>query len=146
MNPYQGRCLCGELRYEATPPTLFCAHCHCHWCREAHGAAFVTWVGVAEPQFRIVAGEPLLGWYRSSEQSRRGFCSRCGTTLFFASTLCPGEIHVTRSSLAGPIDREPQLHCFYDQRVAWATVGDSLPRYGTAAEGLSKYRVVKPRD
>lgn len=146
MNTYEGRCLCGQLRYAADPPTLFFAHCHCQWCREAHGAAFVSWVGLDERRFRLTAGEPLLRWYTSSPQSRRGFCSHCGTTLFFASTLCPGEIHVTRASLAGEIDREPQLHCFYDQHVAWAAVGDDLPRYDSSAEGLSKYRAVgKPR-
>lgn len=144
-NSLEGRCLCGGLRYEVVPPTLFFAHCHCRWCREAHGAAFVSWVGAAEERFRILAGEELLRWYASTEQSRRGFCARCGTTLFFASTLCPGEIHVTRASLPEAIDREPQLHCFYDQHVHWARVGDTLPRYETGAEGLAKYRVVKPR-
>jgi hypothetical protein len=146
MDAYQGRCLCGQLRYEAGPPTLFFAHCHCHWCREAHGAAFVSWVGIASERFRVVAGEEFLKWYQSTEQSRRGFCSACGTTLFFSSTLCPGEMHVTRSSLRSSIDREPQLHCFYDQHVNWAVVGDSLPRYDTNAEGLAKYRTVKARD
>jgi hypothetical protein len=55
-------------------------------------------------------------------------------------------MHVTRSSLRSSIDREPQLHCFYDQHVNWAVVGDSLPRYDTNAEGLAKYRTVKARD
>ena len=146
MTVLEGTCLCGGLRYEAGTPTLFFAHCHCRWCREAHGAAFVSWVGVAAARFRFVAGEACLRWYQSSEQSRRGFCAQCGTTMFFESSLCPGEIHVTRSSLPAVIDREPQLHCFYDQRVDWASVGDSLPRYASDAAGLAKYRVVKSRD
>jgi hypothetical protein len=141
----EGACLCGRLRYQAGTPTLFFAHCHCRWCREAHGAAFVSWVGVAVSRFRLVAGEQCLSWYQSSEQSRRGFCAHCGTTLFFESSLCPGEIHVTRASLPAVIDRAPQLHCFYDQHVDWVTVDDGLPRYASDAEGLAKYRVVKPR-
>lgn len=145
MSAYRGSCLCGALRYEATPPTLFFAHCHCRWCREAHGAAFVSWVGIAADRFRITAGEELLNWYQSTPQSRRGFCSRCGTTMFFASTLCPGEMHVTRTSLPAEIDRAPQLHCFFDQHVAWAEPGDALPRYDTDAPGLDKYRAVPPR-
>jgi hypothetical protein len=106
----------------------------------------VSWVGVAADRFRLMAGEDRLKWYQSSEQSRRGFCSACGTTLFFASSLCPGEMHVTRASLPAVIDRDAQLHCFYDQHVEWATVGDALPRYGSDAEGLAKYRAVKPRE
>lgn len=142
MITYEGHCLCRGLRYEAGAPTLFFAHCHCGWCRAAHGAAFVSWVGVAESRFRLLSGAEHLHWYQSTPQSRRGFCSRCGTTLFFASSLCPGEIHVTRASLPAMIDREPELHCFYDQHVPWASVDDGLPRYDTDAEGLSKYRAV----
>jgi hypothetical protein len=142
MKALEGHCLCGRLRYEAETPTLFFAHCHCRWCREAHGAAFVSWVGVSADRFRLVAGEDSLKWYQSSVQSRRGFCAQCGTTLFFASSLCPGEIHVTRTSLPPVIDRDAQLHCFYDQHVDWAAVGDSLPRIASDDEGLAKFRVV----
>lgn len=143
---YTGRCLCGAVTYEAQPPTLFCAHCHCRWCRAAHGAAFVTWVGLSEARFRLTGGGERLRWYRSSEQSRRGFCDACGATLFYASSLCPGEIHVTRASLQGEIDRDPQVHCFYDQQAAWFTPGDDLPRFDSDADALAKFRAVSSRD
>jgi len=146
MDTYQGRCLCRGIRFAVRSPTLFVAHCHCRWCREAHGAAYVTWVGVAAERFELLEGGDQLAWYQSTPQSRRGFCSRCGTTLFFASQLAPGEIHVTRASLQGDIDRPPQLHCFFDQHAGWASVGDDLPRYGSDAEGLARYRAVPPRD
>ncbi|MGB1014589.1 MAG: GFA family protein [Nannocystaceae bacterium] len=139
---YQGRCLCGDVRFQATPPTLFFAHCHCRWCQSAHGAAFVSWVGLAEKRFEIVAGNQQVRWYKSTPQSSRGFCSHCGTTLLFTSELCPGEVHVTRTSLEGELDRSPQLHCFFDQHVDWVTIADELPRVNSDAPGLAKYRVV----
>jgi hypothetical protein len=145
MNELAGGCLCGAVRYAVGTPTLFNAHCHCDWCRRAHGAAFVTWVGAAESRFRLLAGEDRLRWYSSSAQSRRGFCTNCGTTLFFASTLCPGEVHVTRASFDSEVDREPQLHCFWDQHVGWVEMGDDLPRFDAAHEGLARYRAVPPR-
>lgn len=145
MTQLAGGCLCGAVRYEVGTPTLFVAHCHCDYCRRAHGAAFVTWVGAAESRFRLVAGADLLRWHTSSARSRRGFCANCGTTLFFASTLCPGEVHVTRASFDGDVDREPQLHCFWDQRADWVEMGDQLPRVDAVDEGLSKYRAVPPR-
>src|SRR3954469_13247309 len=89
-----GSCLCGAVRLSAEPPVLFSAHCHCEWCRRAHGAAYVTWLGVEDAKLRIASGEDVLRWYRSSEKSERGFCSTCGTTLFFRSTLAPGEMHI----------------------------------------------------
>ena len=47
----QGGCYCGDVRFEADLPPKFVAHCHCHNCRRAHGAAFVTWIGFPAEQF-----------------------------------------------------------------------------------------------
>jgi hypothetical protein len=40
--------------------------------------------------------------------------------MFFESTAAPGETHVARACIAGPIDREPEFHIFIDQKVDWA--------------------------
>ena len=125
--PLTGRCLCGALVFEVTSPTLWCAHCHCSMCQRAHGAAFVTWVGVAEESFRLRASETLV-WYRSSELAERGFCGRCGSSLFFRSSRWPGEVHVALANVDHEIDREPEGHVFWDAHVDWVTLGDDLPR------------------
>ena len=140
-----GGCLCGAVRFAARFPTLFCCHCHCHWCRRAHGAAFVTWFGVAEEAFTLTQGTEHLVWYASSEQSSRGFCSRCGTTLFFRSKLAPGEMHITLANADGPIDQAPQGHAFFDARVSWATLGDDLPRWDRDHDFLVKYQCLPQR-
>jgi hypothetical protein len=122
-----GRCLCRDLAFEVTPPTLWCAHCHCTMCQRAHGAAFVTWVGIAEESLHLHAAETLV-WYRSSESAERGFCRRCGSTLFFRSRQWPGEIHVVRANFDGAIDREPSGHVFWQSHADWVELGDDLPR------------------
>lgn len=143
MSDFEGQCLCGAVRFAVTPPTLFCAHCHCRWCRAAHGAAFVTWVGAADDRFHLLPGSAEPRWFQSSQQSRRGFCGDCGTTLFFASTICPGEVHVVRTAFAGAIDRQPNCHIFYDQRAEWFETGDGLPRYTSEEPGLAKFKAVR---
>ena len=76
----------------------------------------------------------MLRWFASSPGAQRGFCSRCGSALFFRSTRWPGELHVTVASLDTPLDRAPQLHVFWDTHVDWVAFGeDGLPRK-TAAE------------
>ena len=122
----QGSCLCGAVQFSLEPPTLWCAHCHCRMCQRAHGAAFVTWVGAAED--RVVIDDSRLMWYHSSDQAERGFCTICGSSLFFRSTRWPGEIHVTRANINGEIDREPEGHAFFDSHVSWFQVADSLPK------------------
>jgi hypothetical protein len=125
-----GACLCGRVRFEVSMPTLFCAHCHCSICRRSHGAGFVTWFAVPRSQLRITGGESELVRYQSSAHGTRSFCGRCGSSLFFESTLGGERVDIALANMEGPIDREPQLHAFFDCRADWVTVGDSLPRLG----------------
>jgi hypothetical protein len=124
----RGQCLCGAVSFEIDLPTHWVAHCHCTMCRRAHGAAFVTWVGVAQPQVRLHDPRQRMTRYPSSPGAERGFCGECGTPFWFRSTRWPGEIHLARAAFTTPIDRAPQAHAFFDTHVDWIVVGDDLPR------------------
>jgi hypothetical protein len=97
-------------------------------CRRAHGAAFVTWVGIDNDRFSVTEGHDHLRWHHSSENAERGFCSECGSTMFFRGAKWPGEIHVARSCFDGDIDLAPQGHGYWETHVPWVTLGDELPR------------------
>jgi hypothetical protein len=144
VESFQGGCLCGAVRFTARTPTLFCVHCHCEWCRRAHGAAFVTWIGVPDDRFELTAAETLK-WYASSEQSKRAFCTECGTTIFFRSTAAPGEIHIARACVPGPIDREPRAHIFFDAHVPWLNVADELPKHDRRHRGVAAFAAIPER-
>lgn len=125
-----GRCLCGDVRLALALPSKWVAHCHCSLCRRAHGAAFVTWVGMQDADVSIIDPQLRLRWYASSPGAERGFCSHCGSTLFFRSTKWPGELHVARANIDDAIDREPQAHAYWDTHVAWVALdpADRLKR------------------
>jgi len=123
-----GACLCGAVQFEADLPSLWCAHCHCTQCQRFHGAAVVTWVGVKADNFRLTSGADSLCWYRSSAPAQRGFCGECGSSFLFQSEQWPGEMHICRSNLKDPIDREPEGHVHYDSHAPWLQLGDELPR------------------
>ena len=115
----RGRCHCGRVRFVATFPSRFCAHCHCESCRRAHGAAFVTWVGFPTPQVTVTEGADDLAAHESSPGTFRRFCRRCGTKLFFESSRWPGETHVVLAAFDEPVDRAPGVHAFYAEHAAW---------------------------
>jgi len=81
-----------------------------------------------DSQVTIVDRDSLLNWHSSSEKAERGFCSRCGSSLFFRSAKWPGELHIARANFTGPIDREPQAHAYFDTHASWFAVSDGLPR------------------
>ena len=113
-----GSCLCGAVRFTVTLPTLFCGHCHCSMCRRSHGAGFVTWFAVPRAQFQLDAGEGSLARYSSSDHGARSFCTRCGSSLFCESSRHPDQIDIALANMEGSIDRPPQLHVYFDGRVA----------------------------
>lgn len=130
-----GSCLCGAVRFSAALPTKWVAHCHCSYCRRAHGAPLVTWAGFASEQVTIDAEGTQPTWYESSPGARRGFCPRCGSPIFFESTRWPGETHIARALLQGPLDREPSVHVFYEAHVPWLDVNDALPKKVSQSSG-----------
>ena len=126
----RGRCHCGRVRFVARFPSRFACHCHCESCRRAHGAAFVTWVGMEATRCSIDDTRQTLRWYASSPGAERGFCSHCGSTLFFRSQRWAGELHIVHANFDGDVDRAPQAHAFWDAHVDWAGVdpNDGLSR------------------
>jgi len=124
----RGSCLCGSVRFRAGLPSKWVAHCHCTYCRRAHGAPFVTWAGFVSEQFSLEAGSEQPTWYESSAGAKRAFCTRCGSPMFFQSTRWPGEMHVARSLFVDLLDREPSAHVFYESHVPWLHVNDDLPK------------------
>ncbi len=123
-----GGCLCGAVRFEIGLPTKWCAHCHCSMCRRAHGAGFVTWVGVSAERFSVTAGESELRRFRSSNEAIRSFCNSCGSTLLFESQKWPGEVHIVLSNIETPIDREPDAHAYAEDHVSWVPMWEVGPR------------------
>ena len=123
-----GSCLCGAIAFTGRLPSRWVAHCHCSRCRHAHGAAFVTWVGLDADGVDVRDADARLSWYRAEGGGERGFCSVCGSTLFFRSPNWPGELHLVLANIDGPVDRVPQAHVYWDTHVDWVQIDDELPK------------------
>ena len=74
-----GRCLCGAITYSAQDVTTDIHSCQCGMCRRWNGGPAYA-ASVAQVTFE---GEEHLARYDSSAWAERGFCSRCGTNLFY---------------------------------------------------------------
>ncbi len=74
-----GRCLCGAVRFQAEDVETDHHACHCGMCRRWSGGSplFVARVGKVE----FEGDAPAT--FDSSEWAQRGFCRKCGTTLFY---------------------------------------------------------------
>ncbi len=125
-----GSCFCGAVRFSVTLPTTSCVHCHCTVCQRVHGVGYVTWFVVERKQFSLDAGSEDLVRFQSSEHGSRSFCGKCGSSILCDNTSHPDVIDITLANMHDPIDRDPQLHIFFDDRADWITTDDALPRLG----------------
>jgi hypothetical protein len=50
--------------------------------------------------------------------------------MLFESSQWPGEVHVTRANIDEPFPMKPQAHAYFNDRVDWVELGDTLPRRG----------------
>lgn len=123
----EGSCLCGAVRFSATLPALWVAHCHCTRCQRAHGAPFVTWVGFQDSAVEVASPGGALRWFETAEGAGRGFCGHCGSPMFFRSPRYPGELHVARALFHEALAQRPTSNVFYRSRAPWALDVHRLP-------------------
>src|SRR5262245_6429528 len=75
-----GGCLCGAVRFTATPVSQEIGVCHCSMCRKWSAGPFFAIDCGTTVKFEDTAS---LGVFRSSEWAERCFCKNCGSTLFY---------------------------------------------------------------
>lgn len=126
-DPREGGCFCGRVRYRIEGEPLGSAICHCESCRRTSGAQSIAWLTVPVKKFSFVSGEPAD--YRSSDAVSRTFCQSCGTSLTYRHDEEHDSIDVTTASLDLPDEFPPTHHIWLEDKVAWESVNDGLPRF-----------------
>jgi len=120
-----GGCLCGGVRYRVTGPLRAVVYCHCSQCRRTSGH-FVAATAVAKDALTVVADESIE-WFASSEFASRGFCSRCGSSLFW---LAEARDYVC--IMAGTLDESTGLeaveHIYVKDKGDYYDLTDDLPK------------------
>jgi hypothetical protein len=127
MSAFEGGCLCGQVRFQATAQPIDAGYCHCRMCQRNSGAPAVAWVIFPAASFRWIAGTPAT--YKSSARARRSFCANCGSYMVFTTEECPAEVSVNTASLDDPNSCPPRMHIFTESRIPWFSTYDELPRY-----------------
>jgi hypothetical protein len=122
----RGGCLCGAVRYSIRGPLRPGAvACHCSSCRRFSGG---LWVGTcARRDDVVIESGDTLTWYASSPGTRRGFCGRCGSSLFWE-----GDDEPLWSIAAGSLDEPTGLtlavHSWTAESADYWSFDPSIPR------------------
>jgi hypothetical protein len=115
------------VRFQASGPPHKINYCHCRMCQKASGAPVLAWATYRRECVSFTDGCPTI--YQSSPQAQRGFCSACGTPLFWHGVGDPSFIDLTVGSFDRPELLPPQEHIWTQSRIAWLGISDSLPQH-----------------
>jgi hypothetical protein len=123
-----GGCLCGAVRYRLNAPLRHVSACHCGQCLRWHGHVG-AYTAAPREAFELLAGgdDGALAWYRSSSAARRGFCRRCGSSLFWQADA-RGHVSVAAGTLDDASGLRTTEHIFVADKPGYYELGDGLPR------------------
>ena len=121
----RGSCLCGAVRFEVHSPLRMPDACHCTACRKQSGHYWVS--GNVPREAFVLSADQGLRWYQSSDEVRRGFCSICGSSLFWDPIRHPF-IAVAMGALDDPSGTQLAKHIFVADKGDYYELTDGLPQ------------------
>lgn len=122
---HTGSCLCGAVRFEVSCALTAPDGCHCSACRKWSGHYFVS-TDVPRAAVKI-EGEDKITWYQSSEKARRGFCSVCGSSLFW-DPLHRDWTGIAMGAFERPTDTKIAVHIFVADKGDYYDIADGVPQ------------------
>ncbi|MBY8977374.1 GFA family protein [Rhodobacteraceae bacterium NNCM2] len=129
----QGQCLCGAVRFSGELMERGIGACHCGQCRRWGGGG--PFMAVRFKDGVTVDQGEALTWFASSKDGERGFCNRCGTSLFWRAPGEETDWAINVSSLPEDHGQEIFEHIWVDDQPGWYAFSDDKPRK-TAAQCL----------
>jgi len=121
----KGSCLCGAVSFEVAgeinPPDA----CHCSQCRKQSGH---YWASTDVPRSAVtILGSENVTWFRSSEKVRRGFCSTCGSALFW-DPIHKDKLGIAMGAFDKPTGTRLAIHIFVADKGDYYDIADGLPQ------------------
>ncbi len=126
LQQVEGGCYCGRVRYRATGVSRQVTECHCSQCRKQAGHRYAG-TGAKASNIEI-EGVTNVTWYRASPDAERGFCSTCGSHLFWKPSN-EDYIGILAASVDEPSGLRMAKHIFVDDKGDYYEIMDGLPQY-----------------
>jgi len=126
-----GRCQCGAVSYETKGKLRPVVACHCRECRRLTGHFMASTASLLK-DFKLTNSSGLK-WFASSDRAKRGFCSQCGSNLFWQQNNSP-----TISITAGTIDDESKLtfwgHIYVGEKGDYYSISHDEKQFETHSD------------
>ena len=122
----KGSCECQGVVFELTGELRDVVFCHCSQCRKTSGHYWAA-TQVSKGNLNLIKATSL-SWYDSSDKARRGFCSVCGSSIFYERKGID-KISVSAGSLEIPTSLDRMRHIYVASKGDYYDISDDLPQF-----------------
>lgn len=123
-----GGCACGTIRYEVPKAPAEAGACHCGVCRKWTGGCGSLGIQAEHVDVTLGEVETYITWWKSSRWGERGFCSKCGSSLFWRLQSGKGNWVVNTGTLDGEAGLKMAMHIYVDEKPAGYDFDDGARR------------------
>ena len=123
---HKGSCLCGAVTFEVAGDLPGPDGCHCTKCRKHSGHFFVS---TDVPRSAVtIHGEDKVRWFQSSQKARRGFCSICGSSLFW-DPIGRDWTGLAMGAFDTSTNTQIAVHVHTGSKGDYYEIGDGVPQF-----------------
>ncbi len=126
-----GRCLCGNVRFELNSEKTSLDVCHCKNCQQQTGSPFAAFLTVP------FAAMTFSGSLKKFDDSKtvsgniveRYFCGDCGSPCYVRVARAPNIAYVFSGLFDETDDLSPKGHGWTSQKHHWVEIGEDEPQF-----------------
>ncbi len=122
----KGSCECQGVVFELIGELRDVVFCHCSQYRKTSGHYWAA-TQVSKGNLNLIKATSL-SWYDSSDKARRGFCSVCGSSMFYERKGID-KISVSAGSLEIPTSLDRMRHIYVTSKGDYYDISDDLPQF-----------------
>ena len=119
-------CLCGGIKLRTQGYHRNVQNCHCIQCMKTHGH-HAAYTNVEDRNVKFLK-KRTLKWFRSSKRAKRGFCNKCGASLFF-KIIGAKTISIAVGMFNRPVKLKTTMNIFVKGKSDYYKLDSSMTKF-----------------
>ena len=119
-------CLCKGINMTIKGQFRSVINCHCIQCVKTHGN-YAAYTSVLEENITYKS-KSTLKWFVSSAKAKRGFCKKCGASVFF-KRLGSKAVSVSAGLFKNPTKLKTISHIYIHNKRDYYKISDNLQKF-----------------
>ena len=120
------KCLCGGIKIKIVGKLRHVLNCHCSQCMKTHGN-FATYTNSPEKNISYIS-KRTLKWYNSSNFAKRGFCTKCGASMFYKIKKSD-TISISAGMFNNPTTLKTHSNIFTKNKLDYYRLDTRIPKF-----------------